>query len=213
MNRRIVVMRKSRLILLAAFAAAAAAVPVEAQTSGFVFRGVRIEANAGPDRYSSSDTHRTKFGYGASAGADIQMNRFVLGLEGSYWRDEKHITNCVTGGAGTFCNSSGGQELGAAVRAGYAFTPQLLLFGKLGYVRDRQRNVFTSSGGPFFVNGEIVPGPPSSDSRFGQSGYEAGGGVEYSLARHFYADAQYVYSKYRNHSVRNRVMLGVGYRF
>ena len=101
----------------------------------------------------------------------------------------------------------------ASTSAGYAFTPQLLLFGKLGYVHDRQHNVFTSSGGTFFVNGQIVPGPPSSESRFGQSGFETGGGVEYSLANHFYADAQYIYSKYRNHTVRNRVMLGVGYRF
>lgn len=204
-------MRKSLLVMLAGFGAVSA--PVQAQSNGFMFRGVRIEANGGADRFSSSGTHRTKFGYGATAGADVQMSHFVLGVEGSYWRDAKRITNCITGGAGTFCNSTGGQELGAALRAGYEFTPRLLLFGKLGYVRDRQRNVFTSSGGTFFVNGQFVPGPPSSDSKFGQSGFETGGGLEYSLASHFYADAQYVYSRYRNHTVRNRVMLGLGYRF
>lgn len=204
-------MRTSTIVMLLALTSLP--VSVQAQTTGFTFRGARIEADVGADRYSSSGGHRTKLGYGATAGADIQMGRFVLGAEGTYWRDDKHITNCVTGGAGTFCNSTGGQELGAAVRAGYEFTPRLLLFGKLGYVRDRQRNVFTSSGGTFFVNGQLVPGPASSDSKFGQSGFEAGGGIEYSLPSHFYANAQYVFSRYRNHTERNRAMLGIGYRF
>ncbi|MEP6982261.1 MAG: outer membrane beta-barrel protein [Sphingomicrobium sp.] len=204
-------MRKSGMIMLAA--AGVLSAPLQAQSTGVALRGIRVEANAGGDRYSSSNTRRTKFGYGATIGADLELSRFILGVEGSYWRDAKRVTNCLTGGAGTFCNSSGQHELGAAVRAGYALTPQLLIFGKAGIVRDRQRNIFTSSGSTFYVNGQFVPAPPSSDTRFSESGYELGGGLEYSLASHFYADAQYVYSHYRNETVRNRVMLGLGYRF
>lgn len=186
--------------------------PLHAQSAGIQLRGVRVEANAGGDRYSSSGTHRNKFGYGATVGVDAELSRFVIGVEGSYWRDSNQPVNCLTGGAGTFCNSTG-REFGAAVRAGYEFAPGLLLFGKAGLVRDRQRNVFTSSGGIFIVNGQIVPGPPSTDMRFSESGYEVGGGLEYSLTSHFYADGQYVYSRYRNHTSRNRVMAGLGYRF
>ena len=80
-------------------------------------------------------------------------------------------------------------------------------------VRTRQREVFTSAGGLFYVNGQFVAAPPSSDARFREDGYELGGGVEFSLSRHFYADAQYVHSRYRNRTFRNRVMAGLGYRF
>lgn len=204
-------MRKPTMIMLAGLSAASA--PLQAQSTGMGLRGVRIEANAGGDRFSSAGAHQTKFGYGATIGADAEFSRFVVGIEGSYWRDAKRLTNCLTGGAGTFCNSSGQHEFGAAVRAGYALTPQLLIFGKAGIVRDRQRNIFTSSGSTFYVNGQFVPAPPSSNTSFSESGYELGGGMEYSLASHFYADAQYVYSHYRNETVRNRVMFGLGYRF
>lgn len=203
-------MRNYTIIMLATLGVVSA--PLHAQSAGIGLRGIRIEANAGSDRYSSSGTDRTKFGYGAIVGADTEFSRFVIGVEGSYWRDSKRTTNCLTGGAGTFCNSTG-RELGAAVRAGYAFTPQLLVFGKAGLVRDQQRNIFTSNGETFFVNGQLVAGPPSSDTRFNESGYELGGGLEYSLASHFYGDAQYVYSRYRNQTTRNRIMLGLGYRF
>lgn len=197
------------VVLVGSFVLAA---PLHAQSAGFHLRGFRVEANAGEDRYRSSDTDRSKFGYGATIGADAEVNRFVVGVEGSYWRDSKAQVNCVTGGAGIFCNSAR-SELGAAVRAGYEFAPGFLLFGKGGVVRDRQHNVFTSSGGLYVVNGQIVPGPPSTDTRFTQSGYELGGGVEYSLPSHFYVDAQYVYSRYRNHTARNRLIAGLGYRF
>ena len=203
-------MRSSNLVILAAGFGLAA--PLHAQSAGFALRGLRIEANAGGDRYNSSNTHRTKFGYGATIGADAEINRFVLGVEGSYWRESKEPVNCLTGGAGTFCNLTG-RELGAAVRAGYEVAPGFLLFGKAGLVRDKQRNVFTSAGGLFVVNGQIVPGPPSTDTRFTESGYEVGGGLEYSFGGHFYADGQYVYSRYRNHTARNRLMAGLGYRF
>ena len=186
--------------------------PLHAQSTGFRLRGVRVEANAGGDRYSSSGTHSNKFGYGATVGVDAEFSRFVIGVEGSYWRDSKQPINCLTGDAGTFCNSAA-REFGGAVRAGYEFAPGLLVFGKAGLVRDRQRNVFTSSGGDFIVDGQIVPGPPSTDMRFSESGYEVGGGLEYSLTSHFYADGQYVYSRYRNQTSRNRIMAGLGYRF
>jgi outer membrane immunogenic protein len=191
---------------------AALPAPASAQSKGLRLRGIRIEANAGSDRFSANETGGTKFGYGAAVGVDGEISRFVIGVEASYWRDSTRPTNCLTGGAGTFC-STADRDLGAAVRAGYAVSPALLLFGKAGVVRTRQREVFTSAGGLFYVNGQLVAAPPSTDARFREDGYELGGGVEYSLSRHFYADAQYVHSRYRNRTSRNRVMAGLGYRF
>lgn len=204
-------MRKS--VILGLIATAGFAAPLQAQSTGLQFRGFRVEANAGSDRFGSADSHRSKLGYGATIGADAAIGRFVLGVEGSYWRDSKRATNCLTGDAGTFCSSSGQREFGAAVRAGVEITPQLMAFGKLGYVRDRQHEVFTSSGQTFYVDGVFVPGPPSSDLRFSQNGYEFGGGLEYSLQSHIYVSGQYVHSRYRNHTDRDRLMAGLGYRF
>lgn len=187
--------------------------PLHAQAPGVAFRGFRVEANAGGDRFRSADSSRSKFGYGATIGGDISIDRFVLGVEGSYWRDSGRVTNCITGGAGTFCSSSGQRELGAAVRAGFEITPQLLAFGKFGYVSDREREIFTSSGQTFYVNGQFVAGPPSSDLKFHENGYQVGGGLEYSFQNHVFADAQYVHDRYRNRNSRDRVMLGLGYRF
>ena len=201
------------MIIAALTISGISAAPALAQSQGLGLRGFRIEANAGSDRYKAADGDQSKFGYGATVGIDTQISRFVIGVEGSYWRDSRRVTNCVTGGAGSFCSSSGQRELGAAARAGFLVTPQLLLFGKGGFVRDRQREVFTSNGQTFYVDGRFIAGPNSSDIRFNESGYEVGGGIEYSLMSHVYADAQYVYSRYRNHNSRNRLMTGIGYRF
>lgn len=204
------IVKKMHWALLLALITAPAA--LSAQSTALGLRGVRVEANAGGDRFGSADAHRTNFGYGASAGIDAEVSHVVIGVEATYWRDSDSPTNCLVGGAGTFC-STAGRELGAAIRAGVAVTPALLLFGKAGVVRTRQREVFTSAGGLFYVNGQFVPAPPSTDTRFDEGGYQLGGGAEYSLSSHVYADAQFVHSRYRNRTTRNRIMAGLGYRF
>ncbi len=86
---------------------------------------------------SSSPRSRWRRGpVGASIGADAELSRFVLGVDASYWRDLRQITDCVTAGAGTLCSSNGHRELGVPARAGFLVTPALLLFGKAGCVRD-----------------------------------------------------------------------------
>src|SRR6476646_9520559 len=97
-------MRISMMVLLTGLGALS--VPVHAQSTGLSIRGIRIEANAGGERYGSSGTHRTKFGYGGTIGADAEISSFVIGVEGSYWRDSETPTNCLGGGTGTFCNSA-----------------------------------------------------------------------------------------------------------
>ena len=202
-----------------AFAAATALFGVQA-ASAFdfdvpsSFRGFRLEANAGGDRFSSLGNRKTKFGYGGTVGFDgTFMDKFVVGAEGSYWRSNKWTENCVGGlNGGSVCDKSF-QEYGTAIRAGYLVTPKLLIFGKGGFVSNEQRKSFTPSGSRFYVNGLIV-GPEKPYYRHeSYSGYQAGAGAEYSITDMFYANVQYVYSNYDNHTRRQRVMGGVGIRF
>lgn len=178
------------------------------------FRGFRVEGNIGGDRFSSLGTHDTKMGYGATIGFDgVIGDHWVIGAEGTYWRAHKWSENCVPGVySGSVCSKSF-QEYGSAARLGYLVTPKLLVFGKGGWVTNEQRQRFDPLPTLLYINGQIV-GPQQAYYRhFNSDGYQVGGGLEYSLTRMFYVDAQYVYSNYEHHTRRQRAMLGVGVRF
>jgi outer membrane immunogenic protein len=178
------------------------------------FRGFRVEANAGGDRFDSQGEHNDKFGYGGTIGFDgVIDDRFVIGAEGSYWRANNSTENCSIGiNGGSICQKSF-EEYGAAVRAGYLVTPKLLLFGKGGYVTNDQRKRFDPSGNLFYVDGQIVGPETGYYNHGGTDGYQVGGGAEFSLTDMFYVDGQYVYSNYHDHTARQRFMFGVGARF
>lgn len=174
-------------------------------------RGFRIEGNIGGDRYQSQGVHRDKLGYGATIGFDgLIGNRIVIGPEATYWRANDYTENCTAGtiNGGTLCNKSF-DEFGVGVRAGVLLAPQLLVFGKGGYVTNEQRKRFT---------------PPAGQTGFydhyNTDGYQVGGGVELSMADRFkgplaglYINGQYVYSQYNDHTSRQRVMAGIGIHF
>ncbi len=167
------------------------------------FRGIRVEGDIGGDRFKADGDHHTKLGYGGTVGFDGQYKRFVLGAEGSFWRadDGNRVFSDTT--AGTLTRGSY-NEWGAAIRAGYLLTPQLLVFGKGGYVSNEQSIRFTPTEGT------------SSYGRYKTDGYQYGGGVEYSLPimnMPVYLTAQYVRSQYDDHTSRQRLMGGVGLRF
>lgn len=175
------------------------------------FRGFRIEGNAGGDRFQSQGTHRDKFGYGATIGFDgLIGDRIVVGPEATYWRANNYSEICTPGtiGGGTLCNKSF-DEFGVGVRAGILLAPQVLVFGKGGYVTNEQRKRFTAP-----------VGQSSYYDHFNTDGYQVGGGVELSMADRFkgplaglYVNAQYVYSNYSDHTSRQRVMGGIGIHF
>ncbi|WP_294330714.1 porin family protein [uncultured Sphingomonas sp.] len=205
-------MRNAFFLAVAAIGFTATAAQAQDTTTtssnGTSFRGIRIEANAGGDRFQSQGVHNDKFGYGGTVGFDGQIGqRIVIGAEGSYWRANDWNENCsgVTGG-GAVCHKSF-DEYGAAVRAGVLATPQLLIFAKGGYVNNEQRKRF-----------DAPAGQTSYYNHFNTDGYQVGGGVEYSLTGEqtrmpLYVNAQYVYSQYSDHTARQRVMAGVGLRF
>lgn len=200
-------MRSAFFVAIAAlgFTATAAQAQDTTSSNGTSFRGIRIEANAGGDRFQSQGNHNDKFGYGGTIGFDGQIgDRIVIGAEGSYWRANDWNENCSGASGGTVCHKSF-DEYGAAVRAGVLATPQLLVFAKGGYVVNEQRKRLDTPTGGYY-------------DHFNTTGYQVGGGVEYSLTGEqsrmpVYANVQYVYSQYSDHTARQRVMAGVGLRF
>jgi len=177
------------------------------------FRGFRLEGNVGADRFKAEGDKNTKFGYGGTGGFDgLIGDKIVVGVEGSYWRPNKGTVTCGELNGGALCQASS-HELGAAIRVGYLVTPALLVFGKGGYVNDTQRNSFLSGAGLYYVNGNIVGPGYSAVDRYSTDGYQGGGGVEYSVTPMLYVNGQYVYSRYDDHTSRQRAMLGIGIRF
>jgi outer membrane immunogenic protein len=169
------------------------------------FRGIRIEGNLGGDRFNAQGGHSTEFAYGATVGFDGQIGQhIVIGAEGSWYHadgEENGIcTNYVTNAV---CQASF-REWGAAVRAGYLVTPDLLIFGKGGFVNNEQ-HIHTYAA--------------DLSSRYYKEytdGYQIGAGVEYSMSVMkfpIYLNAQYVYSQYDNNTSREKFMAGVGFRF
>lgn len=178
------------------------------------FRGFRVEANGGGDRFQSEGVHDDKFGYGATVGFDgVLADRIVVGAEASYWRANNWSENNTSGLNGGAVHHKSFQEYGGAIRAGYLVTPKLLVFGKGGYVSNEQRKSFIPTSNLFYVNGQIVGPERPYYNHASADGFQAGGGAEYSLTDLVYVDAQYVYSGYDDHSARQRVLVGVGVRF
>src|SRR3954464_1745654 len=105
-----------------------------AQASAQGLRGFRAEAQGGISSFHSEGNSKTKIGWGGAAGVDAYVaNNFVLGAEGTFWwaPAENHTID----GAG-LANHKTFQEWGLAARAGYTVTPDTLVYGKFGYVRN-----------------------------------------------------------------------------
>ncbi|MHA6719208.1 outer membrane protein [Sphingomonas sp. RS6] len=193
------------LAIAAAGLTATAAQAQDTGSNGTSFRGIRVEANAGGDRFQSQGNHDDNFGYGGTIGFDGKLgDRIVIGAEGSYWRANDWAENCSAASGGTVCHKSF-EEWGAAVRAGVLVTPRTLVFAKGGYVTNEQRKWLSTPTGGYY-------------DHFNTDGYQVGGGVEYSITDEasrmpVYANVQYVYSQYNDHTARQRVMAGVGVRF
>ncbi len=212
-----------RLLPVAAIAAAtlapAAASAFDLPSVPSTFRGFRVEGDIGGDRWQALGDHKNKLGFGGTVGFDGTFaDKIVVGAEASYWQSRGFSELCAGGlNGGTVCDKSF-QEVGAAFRAGYLVTPQLLIFGKGGLAVNEQRKSFNPTSNLFYVNGMVV-GPEQPYYRHEQYyGYQVGGGVEYSLPAFgsvppLYVNVQYVRSNYDTHTMRQRVMAGIGFRF
>ena len=193
------------ILLIAAASAALISGAASAQDNPTSFRGVRVEGNIGGDRFQSQGVHNDQLGYGGTVGFDGMIgSNIVIGAEGSYWRAHDWTENCTSATNGSTCHKSF-EEWGAAVRAGALVTPRTLVFAKGGYASNEQRKRFTAA-----------PGGSSFYDHFRTDGYQVGGGVEYTVTEGrlpAYVNLQYVYSQYNDHTSRQRLMAGVGFRF
>ncbi len=188
-------------------ASPSAASDADATTGGGTsFRGVRVEGNLGGDRFQSEGKHDDNFGYGATVGFDgVVAKRIVIGAEGSYWRSDDWGNNHSNLSDGNSIDHKAFQEWGAAIRAGYLVTPDMLVFGKAGYVNGEQRRRIDGPSGNQLVY-----------DHYRADGYQVGGGVEYDITHGkapVYTNVQYVYSNYHGDTSRQRLMAGIGVRF
>ncbi len=172
-------------------------------SNGTSFRGVRLEGQIGGDRFQSQGTHTDQLGYGGAVGFDGQIGQhIVIGAEGTWWRGDDS-ENCTSPAGGTLCTKSF-EEYGAAVRAGYLLSPNLLVYGKGGFVNNEQRKEFSGANGT--EAGAYY-------DHYNTDGYQVGGGVEYSFNKMFYVNAEYKHSQYNDHTSRQRILAGIGIRF
>jgi outer membrane immunogenic protein len=203
-------MRTSLFTLAALALTATAAQTASAQETAPAassFRGIRVEGNVGGDRFQSQGVHNDKLGYGGTVGFDgVIGDKIVIGPEASYWRANDWSENCARQAGGGICTKSF-EEWGAGVRAGFLMTPRFLVYGKGGYVNNEQRKRF-----------DAPAGQASFYDHYRTDGYQVGGGLEYTLTNPemrlpVYVGAQYVYSRYDDHTSRQRLMGSVGFRF
>lgn len=172
-----------------------------AQAQDTSFRGFRVEAKAGADRFMAHGHHDDNGVYGGAAGWDgLIGERIVVGPEVSYLATTG--VNCEPGGVnGRVCTRSR-EELGIAVRAGVLVTPKLLVYGKGGFAQDRQRRFLNTAAGATVYN-----------DRYRTDGFQVGGGLEYTVGQRFYVSGEYRYANYYTHTSRNQLLGGVGIRF
>jgi outer membrane immunogenic protein len=155
---------------------------------------------------SSVSDRSSSFAYGAQLGYDAKVaEQFVLGAEAFIIGD----TNKARAGNVTF---DGGRALGLLARAGVLASPRTLLYGTGGWENGR----FTYA----------VSGIGVSTNR---DGWTLGGGIEQMLTDNVSARVEYRHTKFNSFNSdaldaatgadssarvnRNRVMLGVNYRF
>ena len=133
-----------RLASKTAFAAVALSALVAAQpASAQSLRGFRGEVQGGIDRFYSEGNHHDKLALGGAAGVDFDLGGFVLGPEITFlWAPNENKT--IDGpGLGGLAERKSFQEWGLALRAGVDISPSTLIYGKVGYVKNEQRNRFT----------------------------------------------------------------------
>jgi outer membrane immunogenic protein len=136
------------------------------------FTGVRTEVTAGVNDITSSPDVNDVV-YGAAVGFDVPLGEsFVAGLE-----------------ANTSNILEDERQIGAAVRVGYAFNPNVMAYVKGGYTN--YRDVFSRK-----LDGATV-----------------GGGLEFAFGKNVYAKTEYKYSDFSQNVGSHAGLIGLGLRF
>jgi len=148
------------------------------------------------------DESRSGVDYGAFAGYDFAVGgNFLVGLEAGVGAGGKTLRGAPMTGLDVAVNPKWNYDVSA--RAGILASPNLLLYGRVGYGAERTKVSVTSS----------IPGV-TSDSESGWSdGLLFGGGIEYGLN-----EAASLRTEYRHRDMdggfsADQVLAGVAFRF
>ena len=179
------------LFTAAILAAAASATPAFAQDAGTQnFNGPHIEAIAGYDSLGGGGDSTDGILYGIAGGYDFRINNLVLGLEAE--AAESTAGDC----AGGICVDAS-RDLYVGGRIGAVVSPNVLIYGKLGYTNARVQ----------VTSGNVTDGA-------NLDGIRAGAGVEWQFRNSPVSiRAEYRYSNYQDGLDRHQGVIGLAYRF
>lgn len=165
-----------KTIVLATLAALASmATPALAQD----FTGARVGATVGYDNVQGVED----VAYNAVVGYDLAVApKVTLGAEAT-------LGDSTVSSAGVKAS----RDVAVSLRAGYALTPRILAFGKVGYATTRVEALGTSAN---------------------FEGVRFGGGLEMAVAKNTYISAEYARTEYEaGIGGRDQALVGVGFRF
>lgn len=190
-------------VLLAGTGAGAFAVPAAAQETA-PFTGVRVEGIVGYDTADVEGEGSDGVVYGAQVGYDFQSGGAVFGVEGEV--SDSTVDECVSGvlvTGDTFC-AEAGRDLYIGGRVGAVVSPNVLVYGKVGYTNAR----FALD----YEDGTAATAPDFSVSE-NLDGVRVGAGLEFAIGPNSYAKTEYRYSNYEQGFDRHQVVAGFGFRF
>ena len=196
-----------KFLALAVVATGLAATPAVAQSTGGLYVGA-VGGYEGIDVESADGTVSADADaavYGVSAGYDLSLGGAFVGVEG-----ELSTTGDSTTFPGNVAGARDGLETGGqyyiGARAGFALTPGIAAYGKVGYTA-LDTTAFTSAG-------------TLAELEDNAGGIRFGGGVQVQLPGPLEGRLEYRRSRYKDvgdgsygNATTNQVVAGVGVRF
>ena len=200
-----------KIITLAAIGAGLAATPAMAQDQNVAPGGLHIGVIAGYEGLDvdaadgSATASADSAVYGITAGYDLSLGSAFVGLEG-----ELSTSEGSTSFPGSFSGVREGLETNGqyyiGARAGFAVTPGIAAYGKVGYTA-LDTTAFTESGS-------------LSDLDENADGFRFGGGLQFQLPGALEAKVEYRRSKYddladidQGDATTDQIVAGIGLRF
>ena len=190
------------MMLTAATASARPALAQDGPAPAPVFSGFRVEGLLGWDHTEILDDDEGAPLYGVGAGYDYQTGRAVLGLEAE--ASDSSNNGClgdIIAAGDRLCNGTG-RDLYIGARAGIIVGPDVLLYGKIGYVNTR----FTTEYDP-------GAGGAVTSTHFNLDGLRVGGGAEFAISRNLFIRAEGRYTEYHDGGNRGALLGAFGFRF
>ena len=196
-----------KFLALAVVATSLAATPAVAQSTGGLYVGA-VGGYEGIDVESADGTVSADADaavYGVSAGYDLSLGGAFVGLEG-----ELSTTGDSTTFPGNVAGARDGLETGGqyyiGARAGFALTPGIAAYGKVGYTA-LDTTAFTSAG-------------TLAELEDNAGGIRFGGGVQVQLPGPLEGRLEYRRSRYKDvgdgsygNATTDQIVAGVGVRF